>query len=168
MTAAGAVRICVIGIGNENRGDDDAGLLVARRLKTRNMDSVAVHEQTGEASAFLEAVAQADAAILVDAMQSGEKPGKVRRFAAGDRPLPARQFPCSTHGMGVGEAVELARALGKLPAEVVVYGIEGGRFAPGDELSPEVARAVEGTVRLVVREIQTLLSGSRGKGNRNA
>lgn len=168
MTLTNAVRICVIGIGNERRGDDAAGLLVARRLKARDLGSVAVLEQSGEPSAFLEAVAQTDAAILVDAMQSGDAPGKVRRFAAGDRPLPARQFPCSTHGMGAAEAVELARALGKLPAEVVVYGIEGGRFAPGGEVSPEVARAIEGTVRLVVREIQALLSGSRGKGNRNA
>ncbi len=47
--------------------------------------------------------------------------------------LPAA--PRSTHGAGVAEALGLGRRLGRLPAEVVVIGIEGTRFSPGAGLS---------------------------------
>jgi hydrogenase maturation protease len=48
----------------------------------------------------------------------------------------------STHALGVPEAIELARALGRLPARLEVYAIEGARFTAGAELSPAVERAV--------------------------
>jgi hydrogenase maturation protease len=57
--------------------------------------------------------------------------------------LPAGLFRVSTHRFGLADALELARALGRLPPRVVVYGIEGSRFAPGRPMSPAVAAAVE-------------------------
>jgi hydrogenase maturation protease len=41
------------------------------------------------------------------------------------------------------EAVQLARALGRLPGRLLVIGIEGKRFDSGAGLSPEVERAAE-------------------------
>jgi hydrogenase maturation protease len=49
---------------------------------------------------------------------------------------------CSTHALGVAEAIELARALGRLPARLEVYAIEGARFTAGAGLSPAVEQAV--------------------------
>jgi hydrogenase maturation protease len=43
----------------------------------------------------------------------------------------------------VSDAIELTRALGRLPAQLEVYAIEGESFAAGDRLSPAVERAVE-------------------------
>ena len=48
----------------------------------------------------------------------------------------------SAHALGICEAIELARALGQLPARVVVYVIESRRGLPGAGLSPEVEQAV--------------------------
>ena len=48
----------------------------------------------------------------------------------------------STHALGVAEAIELGRALGRLPRRLLVFGIEGGSFDAGAGLSPEVERAV--------------------------
>jgi len=51
----------------------------------------------------------------------------------------------------VAEAVELTRALGRLPPSLVVYAIEGHAFEPGDALSPEVARAVTRLAEMLLR-----------------
>jgi hydrogenase maturation protease len=75
--------------------------------------------------------------------------------AAGLAPLPAGVFRSSTHAFGVGDAVELARALGRLPRRVVVYGVEGAGFESGAPLSPAVAAAVDDVVSRLEEELCT-------------
>jgi hydrogenase maturation protease len=133
----------VIGVGNEWRGDDAAGLLVARRLQDAAPHGVRIVELEGEPLDLLEGWAGAEEAIVVDAVRSGAVGGTIHRFDARARPLPAEQFGSSTHLMGVADAVELARALGRLPARLVVLGIEGERFTTGAALSEPAAAAVE-------------------------
>ena len=65
--------------------------------------------------------------------------------------LPSPPRSTSTHGLGLGEAIELARAMGELPSRIVVYGIEGRDFARGRGLSREVEAALE-EVSLRVRD----------------
>src|SRR3954452_13627171 len=50
---------------------------------------------------------------------------------AAKQPIPRTMFNCSTHDLGVAEAIELARAFGKLPPRLIVYGIEGRDFDEG-------------------------------------
>ena len=149
-------KVCVIGVGNEYRGDDAIGLLVIRKLMDKVMPSTALIEMDGEAAKLIDAMKGRSAAILVDAMQSGSKAGTVSRFDAGVRALPLSFFRCSTHVVGVSEAIELARALDRLPQYVIVYGIEGRRFELGSSLSPEVSGVVAETVERIYDEIQTL------------
>jgi hydrogenase maturation protease len=142
----------VIGVGNAYRGDDAAGLVVARRLRERG---VAALEQEGEPVALLEAFADRDAVVLVDAVRSGAAPGTLHRADVSDAPLPAELAgPSSTHLLGVGEAIELARALDRLPARIVLLGVEGERFTAGEGLSPAVAAAVEPLVEAVLAELR--------------
>lgn len=142
----------VIGVGNAFRGDDAVGLVVARRLRERGVEAL---EQEGEPVALLEAFADRDAVVLVDAVRSGAAPGTVHRVDVSNAALPAELGGASsTHLLGVGEAIELARALARLPARVVVFGVEGERFDAGDELSPAVAAAVEPVVDAVLAEVR--------------
>ena len=67
--------------------------------------------------------------------------------------LPARLFDTSTHHFGLAEAVELARALGRLPRNVIVYGIEGKSFETGETLSPEVGRAAHEVADAIREEV---------------
>ena len=156
----GKLRILVIGIGNAYRGDDAAGLSVTRRLRRTVDDEVLIREESGEGTALLEAWSGADRVILVDAVRSGGEPGTVYRFEAHRQALPAEFFRYSTHAFGVADAVELARALHRLPPGLVVYGIEGKTFAAGVGLSPAVEEAVEHVVTQVRREI----AGERATG----
>jgi hydrogenase maturation protease len=146
------VSVVVVGVGNVYRRDDGVGPAVAARLRERAPGVNAVSCEQ-EPSRLLDAWAGADLAIVVDGVSSGDEPGVVHRFDVSERPLPAGVFHGSTHAFGVGEAIELARALGRLPRRVLVYGVEGREFAAGEGLSPAVAAAVEPLVSELLEEV---------------
>jgi hydrogenase maturation protease len=133
----------VVGIGNEWRRDDAAGLVVARRLRAAAPSGVRVVEREGEPTDLLDTLAGADEAVVVDAVSSGAPPGTIHRLDTADAPLPSSLFGGSTHALGLAEAVELGRALDRLPGRLIVYGVEGRNFSAGQGLGPEVARAAE-------------------------
>lgn len=135
------MRTVVIGVGNRYRRDDGVGPAVAERVRARAGAEVVTCEQ--EPSRLLDAWSGTELALVVDAVSSGAEPGTVHRFDASLDRLPSSVFRGSTHALGVGEVIELARELGRLPARVMVYGVEGGDFAAGTALSPVVAAVVE-------------------------
>jgi hydrogenase maturation protease len=134
--------VLLIGVGNPLRGDDGAGPMLVRQLQDRLPASVEVLELDGEGTRLMAAWEGADTVILVDATRSGAEPGTVYRFDAAETAVPADLFHYSSHLIGVAEAVELARSLGRLPQRVLIYGIEGAHFGFGTALSPAVAAAV--------------------------
>lgn len=136
------MRTVVLGVGNAYRGDDGVGPVVAKRVRDLSSDlEVVACEQ--EPTRLLDAWDGADLALVVDAVSSGVAPGTVHRFDATELPVPAGVFRGSTHALGVGEVIELGRALGRLPGRVLLYGVEGGRFGTGEGLSPAVAAVVD-------------------------
>lgn len=110
-------------------------------------------------------------AIVVDAVRTsdGELPGTVLvlRTGPGRPPLPGRPWggtgPGGTHALGLAEAVELARALDRLPVDLTVIGVAvdatngeaANAFRAGAGLSPEVAAAVDSVADTVLRELGT-------------
>jgi hydrogenase maturation protease len=152
-------RVLVIGVGNELRGDDGAGIAVARRLReTTDLD---VRELQAEPTSLLEEWQGRDAVVVVDTMRSGAEPGAIRRIDAGGASLPqGLGRSTSTHAVGLGEILELARALGRLPKQVVVYAIEGRRFEAGAPMSHAVRSRVDELAARVLREVRSRSSGS--------
>ncbi|MBM3552429.1 MAG: hydrogenase maturation protease [Alphaproteobacteria bacterium] len=142
MGSKASGRRIVVGVGNPDRGDDVAGRVVARLLRDAPPEGFQVSEKDGEATALLAELDGAAAAYIIDACASGAAPGIVSRFDAAAAPLPSRTFALSSHGLGLAETIELARALKQLPPICVVYAIEGGSFETGAPLSPPVAAAV--------------------------
>ena len=141
----------VIGIGNRDRGDDAAGLEVARRLK--HLGVAEVIEMDGSIDALLNAFDGAETAYIVDAAMFGDSEGAVLRFDAADGALPAKLDGYSTHGLGLAQGIELARALKRLPRRCLVFVIQGGSFSHGDGLSPAVASAVAEVEQLIRAEL---------------
>src|SRR4030042_1787160 len=88
--------VLIIGVGNEFRGDDGAGLVVSRRLRALALEGARVLEVEGEGTAVMAAWKGADAVILVDAVHSGAAPGTVHRLEAHAGPGPGAFFPRST------------------------------------------------------------------------
>ena len=125
----------VVGVGNTDRGDDAAGILVARALeRTRS------HELL-DCLALLELWEGESDVVVVDAMRSGKVPGTVSRFNASISALPFRTSS-STHSFGLAETIELGRALGRLPSRLMVLGMEADGFGTGGVLSAAVREAV--------------------------
>lgn len=146
--------IRIIGLGNRMRGDDAVGLLAAYRLEDRVGSHVDVIGAESAGVELLELMAGADAVFLIDAMRSGQAPGTTHRFDASAGPITPELFPRSTHAIGVGEALELARTLDVLPNKVILYGIEAGDTDLGHPLSPAVGHALNNVVELVLGEIE--------------
>jgi hydrogenase maturation protease len=147
-------KVLIIGVGNAYRGDDRAGIAVAQQLAGQVSPGTEVLRESGEGTALVEAWKGAQFVILVDAIQSGASPGTIRRIDAREEPVRVELFPRSTHAFGVSGAIELARTLNELPTHVVVYGIEGRDFTPGEQLSPEVETAVPLAAAQVLWEAQ--------------
>lgn len=150
-------RPLVIGIGNEWRSDDAVGLVVARRLAVLDPTlRAAVHG--GEPVDLIHEWMDEDEVILVDAVESGARPGTIHRIEAAEPGLANAPARGSTHALGVAEAIALGRALGRLPGRLLLFGIEGGRFDAGASLSPDVERAAEE----LAHELLDRLAGDRG------
>ena len=160
-------RIVVIGMGNPLRGDDGVGLVVARKLETAVPSRVEVRTHVDNDLALMDAWKGAEAVVVVDAVSSGAPAGAVSRYDAGDRPLPRPGTAAgSTHGFGLNEVVELARAMDSLPGRFVIIGVEGTDFTTGRGLSPAVGEAVEEAVEAVLRELDSLTGPNRPESRR--
>lgn len=130
----------VVGIGQVAAGDDGVGLAVARELAGRG---VAVRE-SADASLLLALLEAGHRVVLVDAVTGGGPPGSVIRIAPDA--LGSGPVPLSSHGLGVAEAIAIARTLygPQVVAGLAIVGIAIDRppvAAIG--LSPAVAAAVE-------------------------
>jgi hydrogenase maturation protease len=146
----------VVGIGNADRGDDGVGLLVARLVRNRAPRSVRVVEVNHGGADLLDVWEGAKCVVVVDAMRTQATPGTLRRFDAGEGPLPMKTFGTLSHAIGLAEAVELGRELGRLPSRIVVLGIEGESFEHGADVSPILSRAAWDAVERVLEEIRCM------------
>jgi hydrogenase maturation protease len=117
------------------------------------LPGVTVLEQSGDGAALMEAWGDAYRVIVVDAVSSGSKPGTIHRFEPAGQGLPDFFSGHSTHAFGLAEAIELARQLDRLPAQLVVYGIEGKSFELGAGLSSEVEAAADTLTARLTQEI---------------
>jgi hydrogenase maturation protease len=144
--------VIVIGIGNEFRHDDAIGLIVARRLRELG---VAAEEVEPDVAILADRWNGVDGVVLVDAVSSGAAPGTIHQLDVTTEPAQLNLFKGSTHALGLPEAIELSRQLGRLPRRVIVLGIEGEDFSPGVGLSPKVERVVPRLIELARERLCT-------------
>lgn len=134
----------VIGVGNDFAGDDAAGRLVARALEGAAGFDVA--ETHGAAADIVTLMEGRGRVLIVDACRSGAAAGTLHRLDATAGDLPGWLRSVSSHGIGVAEAVALARVLGILPPRVEVWAIEGRAFCTGDEITDAVQARVDAVI----------------------
>lgn len=150
MREGGRPSTLIIGVGNRDRGDDGVGPIAVDRLVAKGIPAV---EHSYDGAALIDVWEGCDRVILVDAMRSGAQAGTIRRFDASGERLPKGAFAVSSHLFGPVEAVETARALGRLPSNLIVFGIEGGSYGFGDPLSPAVQEAMHDLIDRIIKEL---------------
>lgn len=141
----------VIGLGNADRGDDGAGVDVARDHLAASGVQVVVHE--GDGLGLIELWRGQKRVIVVDAAVGAIAPGGYARFDASAQPLPGTLAARRVHGVGLAEAVEIARALFLLPDVLVIYAIGAAAFTLGDGLTPAVAAVCAEVADRIRRDI---------------
>jgi hydrogenase maturation protease len=152
-------RTVVVGVGNEFRRDDGAGPEVIARLRAlqpgdAGLSGVTLALSDGEPGRMIDLWEGARLAVVIDAVQDTTMPPGHRYQLAVDALSGVADGAASSHGIGLGDTVELARVLGRLPARLTVLAVVGRDFGFGTDLTPEVAAAVEelvGQVREIVR-----------------
>ncbi|KPI19069.1 hydrogenase maturation protease [Actinobacteria bacterium OK074] len=162
------MRIAVVGVGNEFRHDDGVGWAVVERLRERAgagppSPDTGFATCDGDPGRLIGLWQGAALAVVVDAAHAHPgTPGRVHRLEldAGQLVLPSAT---SSHGLGLGEAVELAGVLGLLPDRLVVYAVEGADGSFGTGLSPAVADAVEPLVAAVEDELARYRDAAVGR-----
>lgn len=151
----------VIGVGSEYRRDDAAALEVLRRLAGRVPAGTQLLESDGEPASLVQAWDGAGLAVVVDAAALPAVPaGRLHRVdvTAGLGPAvvpePAR---ASWHNAGLGTAIALGGALGRLPERLIVHWVQVADTGYGQQLSPAVAASVDALVEAVLADLADLM-----------
>lgn len=154
------VKTLVIGIGNRHRGDDAIGPLVVDAIRGALPSGSQAIETTvtdGDiADLALRWRADQDV-IVIDACRSGRPPGTIQAVDGLTTTIPTGPDPVSSHGIGLAEAIELARVLGRLPQSLAIFAIEAGTL---DHCAP-VSEPVSAAITEVVEKILAIQLGRR-------
>lgn len=144
----------MIGIGNPLQSDDGLGARAAQMLASEKLpDGVQIEELGTPGWGLVNFLQGWQRVILIDAVCMGEKPGTWRRLQENEIQLIAHDQVSSLHEPGLAESLSLARTLGLMPDEIVLYGIEPAHIQPGVELSPEVRQAITPLVKHILGEL---------------
>ncbi len=143
----------VIAIGNRSRGDDGVGLVIGKALQALRDPMIEVVESDGELTALLDWLGSHSRVIIVDAWNAPLQKLPYRRWDVSQDALPTRLSGASSHVVGIAQAIELARALEKLPRRLVVFGVLGRNFEMGEGLSPVVTEQIPAVVQAIVGEV---------------
>ena len=149
-----AGKIVIIGVGNLLLKDEGVGVHVAQNLQKKGLPSaVEVHDGGVAGIGLLDFFHGASKVLLIDAADMNLDPGTVVRFTP-EEVVSEKSGPrFSAHDVGLLEVLELAKALGNSPAEVIIFGIQPKEISWGTELSPEVQASVPKVTEAVLQEI---------------
>ena len=99
--------------------------------------------------------------MLLDVVRTGAAPGTLVRLPLDAIPeAAAREVRASSHGIGPGDALALARALGRPLPRGWLVGVEGERFDAGTALSPAVAEALDAWTRATIEAVEALCTST--------
>lgn len=113
---------------------------------------------------LLDIVTGYDSIIIIDAIQSGSKPGDIQWLHPEDFELARR--PCYQHNMGILQMLELGRTLGlDVTEDVRLMAIEACDVTSfREDLTPEVAEAIPEAIEQIMRQIALTDRGDQYSG----
>ena len=146
----------IIAVGNSFYGDDGIGAAVLDRIRQDEVfpgaELVDVHT---DALALLDHLAVGEKNVVVDAAQMGLEPGAAVGFRPDEVRLKIKSDHLSMHGFGLAEAFDLAGRLDKMPADVLIVGVEPERIEINQGLSKVVKEAVPRVISIIQAEVQS-------------
>jgi hydrogenase maturation protease len=147
-------RALILGAGNLLLSDDGLGVHAIRRLReiVELPEEVQVLDGGTLGLNLLPFLEDISYLIIVDAMQTGQPPGTLRRLA-GDEVPAYLSIKMSPHEIGVPDMLFAAKLRDLYPREVVVWGVQPASNEVGLELSPPVAAQLDRLVEELLAEL---------------
>jgi len=147
-----SAELLILGLGNLLCRDDGAGVEAVRRLldEWEPADGAAVEDGGTLGMALLPMLADARAAILVDAVAArGRRPGELLTLEGDDVPRAAMER-LSPHQVGVGDLLHGAMWSGTLPDPLLLVGVVPEETHVGLGRTDDVEAAIPAMVARVV------------------
>ena len=148
----------VIGVGHDDRADDAAGPAVARMVASHLPDGWRAIEHHGDLTRLADLWDGMDEAVIVDAVVSGAPVGTIHHVDLLAEPASRLAGAGSSHGIGLLEAVDLARTLHRLPGRLTLVGVEALESAVGAPMSLEVQCHLPVAAALVLEEARATVA----------
>jgi len=154
LQAATGPTILVLGIGNLVMSDDGVGVKVVQKLQREHRFSETVVLMDGGTLGLdlLPKLEGIERLIVIDAVETGEKPGTCVRLTGRELPI-ALETKVSPHQMGLKDLLSVAELMGHAPREMVLIGVQPGSIEMDTELTAEVEAKVDVLVDNVLKEL---------------
>jgi hydrogenase 3 maturation protease len=142
-------RIAIVGIGNELRGDDAAGVIIARWLQPSARPSILVLDAGPVPENFTSLLRTfaPDMLLLVDATHMDEPPGTVQLLEFDS----IQSDSATTHTLSSHLVINYLRTM--LDCDTLLLGIQPGQNSLGVGLSADVRQSVEQIVQALQQKI---------------
>jgi hydrogenase maturation protease len=152
----------ILGVGSPLRGDDALGIRAVEQLRARAdlPPGVAVVDGGTEGIGLIPLLEAYRRVILVDAVPMGLSAGTIRRFTWQDVCLAGHERALSLHQTDLNDMLLLAEALGCLPDELVILGVQPHNMEWDQPVSKAVERALPVLVDALVAEVRSYHDGS--------
>jgi len=150
-------RVCLMGLGNVDCGDDGFGVRLAEELLEAGVPDVVVAGTTPEDDVGRIAGQGFDLLVFLDAVEFGASPGSVVLLNAEE--ICARYPQISTHKISLAVLAKWARATGK--TKVWLLGVQPQSVRPGETLTPTVS-ATRHLLRRLVLELNDVGTAALG------
>jgi hydrogenase maturation protease len=147
------LRTLILGLGNPILSDDAAGLQAARRLYDllggKDVDLV---EAAVAGLQTVQLLSGYDRAVVIDVVQDEARVGEVWRL---DTEELENVSATSSHGIGLGQALRLARLMGlPVPGQILIYAIAAADTQTfGETLTPRLTKALPTIVRRIAADV---------------
>jgi hydrogenase maturation protease len=143
--------ILILGIGNILLRDEGVGVRVVEALRERALpEGIEALDGGTSGAGLVDEIADRRKVIAVDSMQAEAEPGAVFRLGLAD--LLRNPDQLSLHEFGLLDTLMMAKRLGCLPREIVIFGIQPKDIRTGLDLSPEISALIPGLIDRVLEE----------------
>lgn len=151
-----------MGIGNPLRGDDGIGIQVLEMLRMSDLPDDVILLDAGTPGIGLVNHLQdwwqtgGGQVTLVDAVCMGQIPGYWCRFSPKDVRFVSTAEPLSLHHIDLANSLALAEAIGVLPENIVIYGVEPACMDWKLGLSTPVSACLPGLVQNILSDLMEI------------
>jgi hydrogenase maturation protease len=154
----------IIGVGNPLRRDDGIGIVLLEKIIEKKNDLPEGIEYidggTGGMN-LLHILALFDVALIIDAVNFNGRPGESKLFKSEDICSKKSSINMSTHETDILKIINLSKELGEAPNNLFVFGVQPKDTSHGDDLSPELQKAVSSLTLSLQNEITNIFDGKR-------